>query len=130
MRQLCHQLLKVSGAKKAITFLQGVKLIFRKMPYEKPPNGRRSKRIRYLCMDLDRILPKMCMLFFVLEVWGSLRCFLEGVLQSHDPRLAELVSTCQTSGQVACSHSANSRPDMWPVFDVQAGTTSVLCSRS
>lgn len=67
-----------------------------------------------------------CML--VLEVW-ELRCFLEGVLCCHDPLLAELESTCQTSGQVASSHRANSRPDIWPVFDVQTGITEVVCSR-
>lgn len=56
-------------------------------------------------------------------MFGSFRCFLEGVLCSHDPHLAE--STCQTSGQVASSHSTNSRPDIWLVFDVQTGITEV-----
>lgn len=62
--------------------------------------------------------------------FGSFKSFLEGFLWSHDTYLAELESTCQTSGQVASRHSANSRPDIWPVFDVQTGIAVVLCSHS
>lgn len=44
------------------------------------------------------------------------------------PHLAGLVSTCQTSGQAASNHLANSRPDILPFFDVQTWITVILQS--
>lgn len=78
----------------------------------------------------DRLLEKMCNFKKMSLKFGRFRCFLEGILQSHDPRLAGLEPTCQTSGQVASRHLANSRPDTLPVFDVRIGNTLVLCSHS
>lgn len=96
----------------------------------KPHTGHRTSCIWGKYQRIDRLLEKMCNLKKMSLKFWRFRCFLEDILQSHDPRLAGLEPTCQTSGQVASSHLANSRPDISPVFDVRTGNTLVLGSHS
>lgn len=70
-----------------------------------------------------------CDFRLVLEVLDfRIRGLLEGFLWSRDVNLAELGSTCQTSGRVAVCHSTKSRPDICSVFDVQTGIAAALSS--